>query len=213
MQYLNDFTGIRATIQGPWRVTGGQFSLKQVDSCPISALITMYSIVIDKEGPKMPVLKPVRLLTFILILSTSVTLALWPQTGVDAAKNIPANIISASEAQAAAAAGDVTIVDVRSPREWRQTGVAEGARTVTIHNRKGIKALVATMVKTVGGDKSKSVALICAAAVRSARALKILAAAGFTQIQNVSEGMLGRPDAGLGWLKRGLPVTHPVLLR
>lgn len=161
----------------------------------------------------MPVLKPVRLLSFVLILAASMALALWPQTGVAAAKNIPSNIISAPAAQAAAAAGDVTLVDVRSPREWRQTGVAAGARTVTIHNRKGIKAFVAEMVKTVGGDKSKPIVLICAAGVRSARALKILAAAGFTQIQNISEGMLGRPGAGPGWLKRGLPVTHPVSLR
>jgi rhodanese-related sulfurtransferase len=107
----------------------------------------------------------------------------------------------------------VIIIDVRSPREWRQTGVPSGARTVTIHNRNGIKAFIAQMAKAVGGDKSKPIALICAAGARSARALKILTAAGFTKIQNVSEGMLGRPDAGPGWLKRGLPVTQPASLR
>jgi hypothetical protein len=31
MQYLNDFTGIRATIQGAWRVTGGQFFFEAVN--------------------------------------------------------------------------------------------------------------------------------------------------------------------------------------
>lgn len=157
----------------------------------------------------MPVLKPVRLFMLLLLLIASATVVFWSGTGADAA----GNIVTAPAARTAAMAGDVVIVDVRSPREWRQTGVATGAKTVTIHNRNGTKGFVAEMMKAVGGDKSRPLALICAAGVRSARALKILTAAGFTQIQNVSEGMLGRPDAGPGWLKRGLPVTQPVSLR
>ena len=157
----------------------------------------------------MPLLNPVRLLPPFLVIFGSLVLVLWTGSGVSAAENI----ISAPDARAAALAGSVIIIDVRSPREWRQTGVPSGARTVTIHNRNGIKASIAQMAKAVGGDKSKPIALICAAGARSARALKILTAAGFTKIQNVSEGMLGRPDAGPGWLKRGLPVTQPASLR
>lgn len=152
----------------------------------------------------MPVLKPVRLFLIALLLVAAATLAFWPGSGVDAAHTV----ISAPAARTAAMAGDVIIVDVRSPREWRETGIAAGARTVTIHNRDGAAGFVAEMAKAVGGDKSAPVALICAAGVRSARALKILTAAGFTHIQNISEGMLGRPDAGPGWLKRGLPVAQ-----
>lgn len=131
-------------------------------------------------------------------------------TGMAALMSVPAgagDIVSAPVALASVRNGDITLVDVRSRREWRQTGIPTGAKTVSIHNRRGVKAFVAEMVKAVGGDRSKPVALICAAGVRSARAGKILAAAGFTNLQNVSEGMLGRPDAGPGWLKRGLPVT------
>ena len=157
----------------------------------------------------MPLLNPVRLLPLFLVIFGSLVLVLWTGSGVRAAENI----ISAPDARAAALAGSVIIIDVRSPREWRQTGVPSGARTVTIHNRNGIKTFIAQMAKAVGGDKSKPIALICAAGARSARALKILTAAGFTKIQNVSEGMLGRPDAGPGWLKRGLPVTQPASLR
>jgi rhodanese-related sulfurtransferase len=157
----------------------------------------------------MPLLNPVRLLPLFLVIFGSLVLVLWTGSGVRAAETI----ISAPDARAAALAGSVIIIDVRSPREWRQTGVPSGARTVTIHNRNGIKAFIAQMAKAVGGDKSKPIALICAAGARSARALKILTAAGFTKIQNVSEGMLGRPDAGPGWLKRGLPVTQPASLR
>jgi rhodanese-related sulfurtransferase len=118
-------------------------------------------------------------------------------------------IVTATAAVKSAAQGKTTIVDVRSPGEWRQTGIAKGAATVTIHNPNGVKAFVREMTKAVGGDKSKPIALICAAGVRSARALRILAANGFTNLRYISEGMLGSPEAGPGWLKRGLPVTSP----
>jgi rhodanese-related sulfurtransferase len=145
----------------------------------------------------------VRLTTFVFILLAA-TLARADNAATVARAD---GIVSAPAAALSAAKGGVTIVDVRLPREWRQTGVATGARMVTIHNPKGIKAFVAAMTSVVGGDKSRPVALICAAGVRSARAVRILTAAGFTKLKNISEGMLGRPDAGPGWLKRGLPVT------
>ena len=145
----------------------------------------------------------VRLLDLTLVLLVCAGLAFSAPSAVRAGNGI----VSAPVALASAAKGDVTLVDVRSAREWRQTGIAAGAKRVTIHNPGGTKAFVAEMVKAVGGDMSKPVALICAAGARSARAERILTAAGFTNLQNVSEGMLGRPDAGPGWLKRGLPVT------
>lgn len=102
-----------------------------------------------------------------------------------------------------------TIFDVRSFRECCKTGIAKGLATVTIDDTDGIKAFICDMVKIAGGNKSRPVALICAAGVRSARALKILAANGFTNIQNTPEGMLCRTDAGPGWLKPGLHVSSP----
>ena len=157
----------------------------------------------------MPASRPVRLISLSLAIFGLLFLALFSGTGVRAGEGA----MSAPEARAAAVSGSITLVDVRSPREWHQTGVPTGAKPVTIHNRNGIKAFIAEIENAVGGDKSKPIALICASGVRSARALKILAEAGFTRIHNVSEGMLGRPDAGPGWLRRGLPVTRPVSLR
>lgn len=148
----------------------------------------------------------------VLVLLAAVPLSA-PDTGSAAAAltDRATEIISAPVASAAAARGDVTLIDVRSRREWRETGLAEGAQRVTIHNPNGIKAFVAEMTRAVGGDKTRPVALICASGVRSLRAQRILRANGFTQVQNVSEGMLGRPgtgpDGGPGWLNRGLPVT------
>ena len=58
----------------------------------------------------------------------------------------------------------------------------------------------------VGGDHSKPVALICARGVRSRKMSVRLQQAGFTNIIDVPEGMLGS-GAGAGWIKRGLPVV------
>jgi len=120
---------------------------------------------------------------------------------------VSSDTLTAPVAAAAMARGDILLVDVRSRREWQETGLAEGAQPVTIHNRNGIKAFIAEMTRAVGGDKTRPVALICASGVRSLRAQRILRANGFTHVQNVSEGMLGLPGTGPGWLKRGLPVT------
>ena len=157
----------------------------------------------------MPASRPVRLASLSLAITGLLLLVLWTGAGARAAEST----MTAPDARASAVSGRVTLVDVRSPQEWRQTGVPSGASAITIHNRDGIKAFVAEVEKAVGGDRSKPIALICAGGVRSARALEILAAAGFTRIHDVSEGMLGRPDAGPGWLQRGLPVTDPASLR
>jgi rhodanese-related sulfurtransferase len=50
------------------------------------------------------------------------------------------------------------------------------------------------------------VALICRTGGRSIKAAERLAAAGFTHILNVSDGMLGRGAEARGWIAAGQPV-------
>ena len=102
-------------------------------------------------------------------------------------------------------AGEITLIDVRSPAEWRQTGIAEGGKPVTIHNPGGAEEFARAVLAAVGGDRNRPIALICASGNRSTRASGLLAASGFTAIFNVGEGMLGRGDQP-GWIARGLPV-------
>ena len=42
--------------------------------------------------------------------------------------------IAAPEAHELAAAGKLTIIDVRRPSEWRETGLPEGAVGISLHN-------------------------------------------------------------------------------
>lgn len=111
--------------------------------------------------------------------------------------------ISAPEALAAAQAGKLKLIDIRSPAEWRETGVAPGSGKVDFY--KGPQTVAEYILRETGGDKNAPIALICRTGNRTTTAQKYLQGIGFTQVYNVREGMKGSA-AGPGWLKRGLPV-------
>lgn len=112
--------------------------------------------------------------------------------------------MSPPDVLAAVRAGEVMLIDIRRPDEWTGTGIAEGANPLDMRRDDFVQAL-ATLT---GGDLRAPVALICARGVRSDRTSARLAQAGFTNIIDVPEGMLGS-SAGPGWLERGLPVVRP----
>ena len=111
--------------------------------------------------------------------------------------------MNAPDALAAVQAGKVKLVDIRTPQEWRQTGVAPGAGRVDFYL--GPEHLLAGILQQAGGDKNAPIALICRTGSRTTHAQKFLQAQGFTHVLNVKEGMAGSA-AGPGWLRRGLPV-------
>lgn len=113
--------------------------------------------------------------------------------------------LSAPEAYAAASAGKVRLVDIRTPQEWRQTGVAPGAGRVDFY--RGPEALLQSILQLTGGDRNAPIALICRTGNRTTQAQKYLQSLGFTQVYNVKEGMAGSA-AGPGWLKRELPLDR-----
>jgi rhodanese-related sulfurtransferase len=121
-----------------------------------------------------------------------------------------AEVLTAAEAKALAGRGELTIVDVRLPVEWAETGLPAGAEGVSLQNsltREVRGDFVADVLRAVGGDRGRPIALICARGNRSAFAQQLLAAAGFTAVADISEGMVGGAN-GPGWLARGLP-TRP----
>ena len=110
--------------------------------------------------------------------------------------------IDPATAQAEAAAGDLLLIDIRRPDEWASTGLGPDATPIDMR-RDDFLAAVDTVT---GGDRSAPVALICARGVRSAQMTLRLQEAGYTNITDIPEGMLGSA-AGPGWLQRGLAVT------
>jgi rhodanese-related sulfurtransferase len=111
--------------------------------------------------------------------------------------------LSAPDALAAARSGKLQLIDIRTPAEWRETGVAPGATRVDFY--RGPEALTRFVLAQTKGDKNAPIALICRTGNRTTHAQKLLQSQGFTQVYNVKEGMKGSA-AGPGWLARRLPV-------
>lgn len=123
-----------------------------------------------------------------------------------APKPLKAGMISAEEAHARAAKGELVLLDIRTPEEWKETGVGAGAHALTMHQR--AQAFIAALDKITGGDKTKPIALICATGGRSADLKPALSRLGYSNIVDVGEGMEGS-EYGPGWKKRGLPTVPP----
>ena len=118
----------------------------------------------------------------------------------------PGPEMSAPEAHAAADAGALTLVDIRTPQEWRQTGVPAGAYRVNMLQPAGNKGFVREILYLTGGDRSAPVGLICRTGNRSSQMQRVLSSEGFTTVYNVREGVAGS-RAGPGWMRRGLPLA------
>lgn len=110
--------------------------------------------------------------------------------------------LTVTQAHSQAVDGSITLIDIRRPDEWKKTGVGEGAHPIDMRRKDFVTALEAV----AGPDRTQPIALICARGVRSARMNKRLTQAGFTQIIDVPEGMVGSA-AGPGWLARDLPTV------
>ena len=113
--------------------------------------------------------------------------------------------LTAPEAQRLVMGGEVTLIDIRTPQEWRQTGVPRDTKLVNMVHPGGADGFVSAILKQVGDDTDAPIALICRTGNRTTQVQRLLVARGFSQVYNVTEGMVGS-SAGPGWLKRGLPV-------
>jgi len=113
-------------------------------------------------------------------------------------------ILTPVEAQSRAERGELTIIDIRRPDEWQNTGIPTGAERATIRFTGRAQRFLAQIDALTRGDKSMPIALICAAGVRSKHASALLRQRGYTNVHDISEGMLGNGRGG-GWLQRNLP--------
>ena len=112
--------------------------------------------------------------------------------------------VAADQAYHQASAGERLIIDVRTPGEWRQTGLPETAVPVSLHHEDGPEGFLREVLNAVGGDRSAPISLICRTGNRSQIARSFLIDQGFTNVHDVAEGVVGGPN-GPGWLSRGLP--------
>jgi len=109
--------------------------------------------------------------------------------------------LTPEEAHAAAGKDEILFVDIRRPDEWSKTGVGQFAVPIDLRDLDFIE-----LVRAAQSSPDQPVALICARGVRSARTSERLKKAGFDNIIDIPEGMLGS-KAGPGWLKSNLPTV------
>ncbi len=113
--------------------------------------------------------------------------------------------LSAPDAYAQSQAGTLTLIDIRRPDEWKQTGVAQGALQINMAHPQGTAGFIQQVEAEVDGNKDAPIGLICRTGNRTTQMQRALTEAGYTRVYNVTEGMAGS-GAGPGWLARGLPV-------
>lgn len=96
----------------------------------------------------------------------------------------------------------IRMLDIRSPEEWQETGVARGAWPVSLHDERFPERLFAARDLA----ETRTVALICATGGRSGAVMANLRKSRYDSFIDVSEGMLGSRQ-GPGWIKAGLPIV------
>lgn len=152
----------------------------------------------------------VRILTLVLAISTAAGLGacskaqgLGEKAGNAAQTSVQqggVSNVSNTELQALLDQG-VTLVDIRLPEEWQQTGVVEGSKLLTLFEKSGAVApdFLANLQKVAPIDKP--VALICRTGNRTRAGAEMLAQAGYPQVYNVTHGITG-------WIKEGKAVVQ-----
>lgn len=105
------------------------------------------------------------------------------------------------EAYAKAIAGEIVLIDIRTPEEWAETGLPDVALQNNLHAADFVQKLLAIRDQ----NPNTPLALICRTGNRTGRATSQLYQAGLTNVIDVVEGVAGS-GVGPGWFARGLPV-------
>ena len=97
--------------------------------------------------------------------------------------------------------GKAVLVDIRTPPEWKETGVAASATPIDMTAQDFVPKLKQVLAENPG----KTVAFICRTGNRSSHLVGLLEKAGLTNIADVTGGMAGK-GAQKGWIAEGLPL-------
>ena len=103
--------------------------------------------------------------------------------------------MSPKQASEALSAGEIVLIDIRTPGEWAETGVAKGAVPLDMTS----PTFQEDFSKQFGANPGKKFALICRSGNRSNYLASILESAGLTKIVDVTGGTNQ-------WIADGLPV-------
>ena len=120
---------------------------------------------------------------------------------VSGAATFASGLISAQEAYAKSKANEIVLIDIRSPAEWKESGIAETAIAISMHE----KGFLEGLEKVRKENPNKEIALICATGGRTHFVQNELKKRNLGSVIDVSEGMFGN-KRGPGWIAQQLPI-------
>ncbi|MEY3219905.1 MAG: hypothetical protein RIT27_1262 [Pseudomonadota bacterium] len=120
----------------------------------------------------------------------------WAVSAVAEVKNIDNNMLQTLIKQG------VPIVDIRTPEEWKATGIVEGSHLLTFFDKNGrYDAANWTQSLEKITQKDQPVILICRTGNRTTNVAHFLdKKMGYQMVYNVERGIVG-------WLQKGNPVV------
>jgi len=98
------------------------------------------------------------------------------------------------------------VIDIRTPQEWKDTGIIEGAHKITFFNEKG-QPLIADWFFEVGHlvkDRKEPFIIYCAHASRTQALGEGLVSMGFENVYQLKDGIEN------GWIKAGKKTVEKV---
>jgi rhodanese-related sulfurtransferase len=136
-------------------------------------------------------------------LLAGILLMTFHKTG-NAQTTTPVYPINMSSPDVAKLAADkkIVLIDIRTPEEWSETGVAENAHKLDMND----PLFLAKLSKITDGNRTRPIALICRTASRTRVVQSALMQSGFSSVINVEGGMIGN-EADKGWIRHGLPLA------
>lgn len=91
----------------------------------------------------------------------------------------------------------LTIIDVRTPPEWAQTGTIKDAKLITAYsNNYKVDPSFLEQIEKIAPTKDAPLALVCRSGNRSGKAATVLAEMGYTNLFNLRGGMNDWKDFG-----------------
>ena len=94
--------------------------------------------------------------------------------------------------------GRAVLIDIRTPAEWADTGVAQSARPIDMTS----EGFVTDLKTVIAENPGRKLAFICRSGNRSGQLTAQLEASGLTNIIDVAGGTSA-------WIAEGLPMTKP----
>ena len=110
--------------------------------------------------------------------------------------------MSVTEARDAVAREEMVLVDIRTPEEWRETGIPDVAEAMDMRER----SFVSSLLELRRQYPERKLGIICAYGVRSRVVANFLVKNGVRGIVDVPAGLM-KPRRG--WLAKKLPLRAP----